>query len=660
MIGSVEGSLLVLLVIVVFGPIVAERFRIPTLIGLIAGGILAGPFVLAWLNPDGLVNDLGAIGILYLMFLVGLGFNIRAFKANRRNAVIYGALGFVVPFGISLWLGTEFLGLSLLGSALVGAMWASNTLVAYPAVRAAGLQDNKAVTTAVSAGVAFDLMSLTVLAVATSSAVIAVAPISGLRASEPQPTLPVWLVGALLVGYALWALPKLSAWFFVRVGRSRAQRFVFALAGMAGGASIAVLGGIEGLIGAFLAGLGMNRLVPTQGLLMERLEFVGDTIFVPAFMVSIGLTIDPALLFDARTLAIAVAFTVIVVVGKVVAAAVTGAVAGFSVDEIGLMASLSFGQAASTLAIAQVGSNLGLFEQEIVNGAVLAIVATAFITSYGSRFFIRRIPRPAPPPAAPGERVLVDVRPKASDPDALMRFAGELARADDGLVVPFAVTEPGSKPQAQALVDDAVDRASALGLDSDGLVRVDESFVEGTLHLIEEHDASLVILSWEGPRRADYLFGADIDALGELLPIRSAAARIVRPWNEVIVVPGSPTTPWFLDDSSLAIDVGLRARFPKELPMTVVTESPDLFAEVLRSRPEITVVDRPGRHVLDVATAKSLVITPAHVLHDLPVVVQQRAVRALTDVSVVVVAGPHRLKVSRRGTRPGTLVDLRH
>ena len=658
MIESIEGNLLVLLAIVVFGPIVAERFRIPALIGLITGGMIVGPFVLAWLNPDGFVNDLGAVGILYLMFLVGLGFNIRAFKANRRNAVLYGILGFVIPFGISLWIGTEFLGLSLLGSALIGAMWASNTLVAYPAVRAAGLQDNKAVTAAVSAGVAFDLMSLTVLAVTTSSVVIAIEPGPGVRASAPEPSMPVRLAGALLVGYAMWALPKLSAWFFVRVGRSRAQRFVFALVGMAGGASIAVLGGIEGLIGAFLAGLGMNRLVPSQGLLMERLEFVGDTIFVPAFMVSIGLTIDPSLLVDARTLAIAAAFTAIVVVGKTVAAAATGAIAGFSIDEIGLMASLSFGQAASTLAIAQVGSNLGLLQQEIVNGAVLAIVATALITSYGSRFFIRRVPRPTPPPAALGERVLVDVRPQASDPDALIRFAGELARPDDGLVIPFAVTEPGSKPQARALVDDAVARASALGLDSDGLVRVDESFVEGTIHLIEEHEASLVVLSWKGPRRADYILGADIDALGELLPIRSVAARVLRPWREVIVVPGNPTTPWLHEDSVLALDVGLRARYPRDLPMTVVTESPELFDDVLRSRPDIDIVDRPGRHVLDVATAKSLVITPAHVLHDLPVVIQQRAVRALGDVSVVVVAGPHRLKITKGVTRTGALVDL--
>ncbi|HHC07662.1 MAG TPA: cation:proton antiporter [Actinobacteria bacterium] len=658
--GHIEGSLFALLLIVVFGPIVAERLRIPALIGLIGGGMLAGPFVLGWLEDGGLVDALGAIGILYLMFVVGLGFDVRAFRENRRNALLYGTVGFLAPFGLGVGLAVGLLDLTPLAGALVGAMWASNTLVALPVVRAAGLQDNQAVTTAVSAGVAADLLSLLVLAIATSSATIAAVPLSGAAGARPEPALPLWLAGPLLLAYALWFLPVVASWFFVEVGHARPQRLVFALAGMAGGAVLATFGGIEGLIGAFLAGLGMNRLVPTEGLLMERLEFVGDVIFVPAFMVSIGLSIDPALLVRPRTLSVAVAFTAVVVVGKTVASLIAGRLGGFSLDEIGLMACLSFGQAASTLAIAQVGSQLGLLPQEVVNGAVLTIATTALLTSYGTRFFAHRVPRvPAKEPAL-GARVLVDVRPEGSDLDALMRLAGEIARPDDGVVKPYVVTEPGGRARAAELVAEAVERASALGLDTEGLVRVDESFAEGTLHLLEEHDASAVLLSWSGPRLTSYLFGAEIDGLGEQLPVPAIAASVRRPWTRVLVVPGAPRLPWLLDDSRLAVELALRARYGRGMPVTVVSDAPEPFEDLWASHADVEVVAVPGRHVLDVATSRDLVVAPSHLLADMPVLLRRRAVRALADVSVAIVAGPHRLKTTPTPPWLGGLAEVPH
>ena len=156
LIGTVETTILVLFTIVVFGPVLAERLHIPGIVGLIAGGMLFGPFVIGWLEADGLVADLGAIGIPYLMFLAGLSFDIRAFNDNRRSAIVYGLLGFIVPFVLSLVVALAFFDLGLLGSALICAMWVSNTLVAYPEVQAAGLHHNRAVSAAVSAGVVAD------------------------------------------------------------------------------------------------------------------------------------------------------------------------------------------------------------------------------------------------------------------------------------------------------------------------------------------------------------------------------------------------------------------------------------------------------------------------------------------------------------------------
>ena len=352
LIGSVQATLLVLLIVIVFGPIIAERFRIPGLIGLIAGGMITGSFALGWLKSEGLVSDLGAIGILYLMFVAGLSFNLRAFVRNRTNAVVYGLLGFAIPFTISFFGVRSFLDISLLGAALVGAMWASNTLVSYPDVRAAGLHENRAVSAAVSAGVVADLLSLLVLAVATSTVVIEIDEPDLAMATVESPSLPLIVAIPLLLGFTLWVLPKVAEWFFVNIGRTRMQRFVFTLAGMAAGSVIAMMGGIEGLIGAFLAGLGLNRNIPARSALMERIDFVGSAIFIPAFLVSIGIVIDPRVLVDLDTIRLALVFTGFVVVGKTIAASITGVVFKLSLPEVGLMSSLSFGQAASTLAIA--------------------------------------------------------------------------------------------------------------------------------------------------------------------------------------------------------------------------------------------------------------------------------------------------------------------
>ena len=668
LVGSVEATLLILLLVIVFGPILSERFGIPGIVGLIAGGMLFGPFVVGWLEAGGLVADLGAIGILYLMFLAGLSFNIRAFVENRNSALVYGLLGFVLPFTLSIAVVMGLSEIGFLGAALIGAMWASNTLVAYPDVRAAGLEGNRAVSAAVSAGVVADLLSLSVLAIATTTAVIEIDPLSELAGADllelvgvetaqpttPDPLLPLWLALPILLVFCLWILPRITNWFFITAGRGRTQRFIFALAGMAAGAVVALLGGIEGLIGAFLAGLGMNQLVPTKGTLMDRLDFVGSTVFVPAFLVSIGLNIDPALLFDRDTIVLGLLFTAFVVAGKSAAAVVTGVLFRFTWSEVGLMSSLSFGQAASTLAIAQVGLTLGFFDQIVVNAAVLAIVATALITSYGTRMFIERVPLPPEARAEVGENVLLDVRTNGSSLAETVKLAVAIARPDDGLVVPYAIPGPGELDTAKAAVGEGVAAVAAQGLDSDGLVRVDDSFTDGTLHLVEENKASLVVLSWGGPRFAsDYMFGNDIDRVGEASPVPTMAVRVFRPWNRIVLGLGKLDTGWRRDDAELTMAIVRRLR--RSVPATVLVVGPDVSIAIDRvgdAEGVEFVTDPSRRHaMIERIEPDDLVLVPAHVLHDLAPLAGWRVTRSMGDANVGVVAGPHRLTVSKGVTR---------
>ena len=647
--GTVEFTLLVLLTILFAGPMLVERVRIPGLLGLIFFGMLFGPNVLGWLGRVGLVEDLGSIGILYLMFLAGLSFDLRAFFESRREALTFGVLGFVIPFVLSIWVGLEFLDQPLLPAALIGAMWASNTLVAYPDVRAAGLADNRAVSSAVSAGVVADLMSLLVLAVATSAAVIELN--DELAGVEVPPKLPLPIVVAvpLLVGFTLLVLPRLGGWFFTRVGHSRVQRLLFSLAGMAAGATLAVIGGLAGIIGAFLAGLGLNTLVPSESELMDRIDFLGTTIFIPAFLVSIGLTIDPAALFDFETLRLGLIFTGLVVVGKTTATLLAGVTFKYSFAEMGLMASLSFGQAASTLAIAQVGLSLGIFDQSVVNGAILAIVLTALATATFTRVFIRRMPRPETAPAAVGDRILVDARRSSSDLETVMEFAGRIAATDGGVMTPFTVLDPTRVDPGRVRIEEAEQAAAAAGHDASGLVRVSESFTTGTLELVVENQASLVVIPWVGPRFGSrYVFGSDLDAFGSRSPVPTVAAQLLAPWNRVVLVLGDFGSAWRADDADLAVRVVRSLVKPVEDPLLAFTRRDGELLAPLRDLEGAEIHEgslRPS-DLVEALRPDDLLVLPVYVVRDASLPDQLRMARDLSRYDFALVAGPRRMTIT--------------
>lgn len=649
LVGTVEITLLILLVSILLGPILGAKLKVPGLLALIFLGMFFGPFGIAWLGRLGLVSDLGTIGILYLMFLAGLGFNINAFMENRTSAIGVGLLSFIIPFGLSIMAVLTFYEAGILAAALIGAMWASNTLVAYPDVRAAGLEDTRPVRDAVSAGVVADVLSLLVLAFVTSQAVVeAVDPL--IPGATSAPSLPLFLTVPALVVFALWILPRIGSWFFTRVGRSRPQRLVFALAAMAASASLAVVAGLEGIIGAFLGGIGLNRLVPKNSELMDRIDFVGSTVFIPAFLVSIGLRIDPRALVDAETVGMGLAFTALVIVGKSVAVTFTKPFTKYSFAEGGLVASLSFGQAASTLAIAQVGLELGLFRQQVVNASVLAIVATALVTSFGTQFFIRRVP--APPRTHPpiGDRVLLDARGDGTEIGLLTDFAGRIARGDGGIEILFTVSPVADKITGRRHLAEAEEAAAAGGYDVDKVARLSDSFIDGAVELIAETDASLIILGWSGPRLgSDYLFGSEVDAIGSMTPVPAIAVHLIRPWKRLIVVPGSDSVEWHAEDAGLALEVATRLSQPDDLPLVVLAPSRDLIDSGSGQggdKIDFVQATTPGETLLRMVKPDDLVIAPAYLLPGIPLPRRLRLASQLAECNLAVIAGAGKLSVS--------------
>lgn len=649
LLNTVEMTILILLVVILAGPILGAKLRVPGLLALIFLGMIFGPFGVGWLGRTDLVYDLGAIGILYLMFLAGLGFNINAFNENRVSALGFGLLSFVFPFGLSVVVGLGYFEAGVLAAALLGSMWASNTLVAYPDVRAAGLENTRAVQDAMSGGVVADVLSLLVLAVATSYAVVETVDPS---ASDPAaPTLPLYLSIPLLVGFTLWLLPRIGRWFFVRIGRSRVERLLFALAAMAASAALAVAGGIAGIIGAFLAGIGLNHLVPRRSELMDRIDFVGSSVFVPAFLVSIGLRIDPAALVEWETVLMGLIFLGLVIVGKGVAVLAAGRFFKYSFAEGGLIGSLSIGQAASTLAVGQIGLELGLFDQRVVNASILTIVLAALLTSFGTQHFIKKMPVPEVSRGIVGERVLVDVGSGHSDLGLLVRFAGRIARIDDGIGVPFVVTDRGSKEEARTRLVDAEAVAGAAGYDYQGLVRLSDSFSDGAVELIEEADATLAVLDWAGPRLgAEVLFGTDIDTVGMESPIPTVAAHLTTPWERVIVVPGTSEIDWHAEDVDLVLAIAERLRSGPDEPLVVIANDQSSMSRhhQIKDDYEFVSAPLPGDVLVGMMRPNDLVVVPAYLLPEMALPRRLRLSSHLADRNLAVVAGPGRLAVSPR------------
>lgn len=643
---SVEMGIVLLGVTVLVGPVVAERLRVPGLIGLIGIGMLLGPSVLEWLRPGGFVATVGLAGLLYLMFLAGVELDLKTFVANRAAAFTFGALTFVVPFVLSVAMAFWWLDFTGRAAALIGAMWASHTVVAYPEAKAAGLDRSRAVGVAVAATVITDVAALVVLAVAASGGSHATDTTGG----HEDSVLPLWLGLVLVTVFCLVVLPRVTGWVFERLFTTRTQRFMWLLTGMAGGAAVGLLGGIEGLVGAFLAGIGMNRSVPARSELMERVEFVGNALLVPAFLVSVGMSIDPRALVEPDTLLNALVFTAVILVGKSVPALISGRLFGYSAAETAIMFTLTIGQAAATLAIARVGTAAGLFEQDILDAAVVTVVFTVFMTSFGTRFAARRITQTGDEAPALGEHVLV-LAPRAEVARSAASLVTAIARPDGGLVTPFvaATTDAADSDDHTEALHAFEQALTQCGADTHPVTRVGVSLHTATATLAREVAASVIVLSVDSSRfPLGIPIADDVDAIGAESPVPCIAARVsAEPRQRIVVLTGTRRDPVALADLELTAEVARRVVAVDGLPLVVLAPDPGQ-ADRFREIGDATVVGYRARSgdALDHLAKGDLLIAPAHIAGEAGLLARARLQSALRGVSVLLVGGPGRLRVS--------------
>lgn len=370
---------LIVLLIILFAPMLLSRLRIPHIIGMILAGMIIGDHGFNILVRDSSFELFGNVGLYYIMFLAGLEMNMGDFKKNRSKAVTLGLLAFIIPIGIGIFTNTFLLKYSIVTSILLASMYASHTLVAYPIVIRYGVSSHRSVSIAVGGTAITDTLTLLVLAV-----------IGGLFKGESNGLFWIFLVIKVIAigGGIMFFFPRIGRCFFKRYS-DNVMQFIFVLAMSFLGAGLMKIVGMEGILGAFLAGLALNRLIPHISPLMNRIEFVGNALFIPYFLIGVGMLIDLHVIFG-KDEAIKVAFVMIVValVGKWIASWLTQKIYGMSVIERNLMYGLSNAQAAATLAAVLVGYNIilpngeRLLNEDILNGTVLLILVTCMVSSF--------------------------------------------------------------------------------------------------------------------------------------------------------------------------------------------------------------------------------------------------------------------------------------
>ena len=359
--------------IIWFVPIVCRKIHVPSIVGFILAGIVIGPSVLGVAGQTSIFQILGSLGMLYIMFQSGSEIDINDFKQYKYRSLFFGLCTFFIPFGLGLITSRFLLPFGWLPSLLLGAMYGSHTLMTYPIVSRYGVQKNVAVNITVGATMVAIILSLMVLAI-----------VEGWSRSVQSITeyaIQLALVAVFLFS-VLWLFPRFARMFFKRY-RDPISEFMVVMLMLVGSALLADLAGLEGILGAFLCGVSLNRLLPNRSPLMNRINFVGNSIFVPLFLISVGLMIDIHAFWSSwTTVTIAIVMIITKLIGKGLSAWIAQVVFRFSKHERQLIFGLTHATAAGTLAIVTIAYQMGILSSDVLNASVLMILVLCTTASF--------------------------------------------------------------------------------------------------------------------------------------------------------------------------------------------------------------------------------------------------------------------------------------
>lgn len=520
------------MLIILLAPMLFKKLRIPGIVGLILAGTVVGPGLLGLIERDFTIELLGTVGLLYLMFMAGLSIDLNRFEKLKEKSMGFGFVSFIMPMIGAVYVGTNILDYSMSTSLLLGSIVGSHTLLAYPIVERLGITKNTGVTMSMGGTLVTDTLSLGVLAIVVG-------------AMGDDLGAGYW-VGfgtsvVIFVAAAVLILPRLGRWFFRNVQTQNNIDFVFMVAVLFTTAFFAELAGLAPIIGAFMAGLLLNRLVPDSGTLMSRIQFVGNALFIPFFLISVGMLVDVKVLGSLDVWMKAFTFSILVFVGKAFAAFGSTYFFNFSKEEGFVVYGLTTPQSAATLAVTLVGFELGFFDTTAVNAVVIMILITCLVgpwlvENYGREVAKQEDDKPYSSADAP-QRILVPLaNPETSD--ALMDIAFMVHDEKSGQpIYPLTVARDGATVEAnvargEKMLSHAVIHAAAAEVPVNPVTRIDLNVSKGIARAVEEKRISNIVIGWNGEVSAKRkIFGSILDQLLDEVDEMVMVCKVEEPVN---------------------------------------------------------------------------------------------------------------------------------
>lgn len=482
------------LCIILFAPILLNRLHIPHIVGMLLAGVLIGPHGFDLLQRDSSFEIFGNVGLLYIMFLAGVEIDLADFNKNRNKSLVFGLTTFLFPFIIGGALCHYFLQMNWAGSLLVASMFSSHTLVSYAIVSRYGLSHNKSVNMAVGGTIITDTLSLIVLAI-----------ISQLVHGHNNPRFWIMMTVGVIIFIAgvIYLFPRIARFFF-RTFSDPVQQFIFVMAMMFLAAIGAHVAGLEGLLGAFFAGIVLNRLIPAGSPLMGRIEFVGNAIFIPYFLIGVGMLIDMSV-FVKGIGAIIVAVVMVLggTLGKYLGAWIPQKLFGLHKDEGLMLFGLSEAHAAGTLAVVMVGYDLGLFGETILNATLVFILVTCIISSLfvekaSSQLILNDELTSTPTDKGDDEKILIPMVANQNVENlmqvAMMMRNPKLNRGLIGLNVVYDNSSQKAIEDGRKCLQHAEKIATSADVRMQTQSRLATNLSNGIVHALRENDASEIIL----------------------------------------------------------------------------------------------------------------------------------------------------------------------
>ncbi|HRE23471.1 MAG TPA: cation:proton antiporter [Bacteroidia bacterium] len=508
-----------ILFIILLSPILLRRLNIPGIIGLIIAGVIIGPHGLYILEKNSAINLFSTIGLLYIMFIAGLELDLNEFKSHRNKSLVFGFFTFIIPLAIGFPVCHYLLHYDFNASFLTASMFATHTLVAYPIVSKLGVSKNQAVAITVGGTILTDTAVLIILAVIMGN-------------SQGNLNQEFWIrLGASLIVFSaimFIVIPRIAKWFFRKLESEKHSHYIFVLSVVFFAAFLAEVAGVEPIIGAFVAGLALNKLIPHSSALMNRIEFIGNSLFIPFFLISVGMLVDVSVIMNGPTaLIIAGTLTIVAITGKWLAAFLTQVIFKYSSSQRQLIFGLSSAHAAATLAVILVGFKAGILDENILNGTIILILITCVIASFATERAAKKIIVETEDDSseilnnssASNEHILLAVA-NVNKMEKLLDFA--ILIKDKKSVNPVSVLSVVSDNseaekniiKAKNKLEDFVKQASGTETKVNVITTIDHNASSGITRCSREIMADIIVLGW--PQRTgflDKLIGEKIESI---------------------------------------------------------------------------------------------------------------------------------------------------